>query len=163
MASIRVTQTITGLKSTVGAAATAGSDLMSLIDTARALATSGIALVQEIEHAKQQGLVSVWAEIGDTTPAADAGDPLDASDRNGFVRMVVSVVVPQDVAYAHRTPGSRGDRFVSHIIDGLNASFSELPDGGVALTAALGLADEGVSVTVGSSAVFADGNPLDGV
>ena len=163
MASIRVTQTITGLKSTVASAATEGSDFMALIDNARQLAADAVALVDELEHAVAQDLVRVWAEIGDATPSADAGHPLSSSDRNGFIRLVVQVVVPQEVAYNHRHPGSRGDRFVSHVMDGMATAFTDLPDNGAALMAAIGLLDAGVELTGGSTAVFFDGDPFDGV
>jgi hypothetical protein len=125
MALLKIVSNLHHLRADVGEQVYAGSDLLQLTEAARTLATEALPDLVGAENIDRQGRLQVVCDVGSLTPVNLTDDPTDPS---GFVTLTVCAVVDDEIAYRHRTTGSRASVFVGAVVAGLGAAFAELDD-----------------------------------
>lgn len=148
MAELKVSLAFDNIRKDVAKLVTPGSDLLAFLEAARNLASEHLALVPGLTAAEGQGLVRVSAEIGDLTAGDDQDDE---STLSGFVRINVTLPVPDEYAYNHRAESSAVYQYVRAWALGMSGVFLSLPNNGADLITAMGMQSPGTSIKLGSS------------
>lgn len=140
MARIDIISTWSAVRSDVATLLTEGSDLDDFIEILKGLAVAALLEADATKFAAYQDRLDVQLRL------TDGGVFSEPSDPTGEVEFLISLGVPDELAYGYSAPDSRVKAYVDAAIASFVAAFVELPNSGADLLTAAGVSDPGEQI-----------------